>query len=359
MSLSALMGGGQPMQPGQPGQQPGMMGGISPQAYQLLGAAQGASQFAGPQSRPVSTGQVLGGLAAGAFQGAQMGRQQQLQELTLTQKMEGQLRKAQEAKALEAAIGQLPPDQQALARVNPRGITMPKPAEPPSSVQEYEYAKRQGFQGSFQDWTTQRASAGATKITMPAEDSFGRGIGGETARALEAGRASATTAEGTIRAAQRVQDLLDSGAITGTLAGGRVAFERALSGLGLIDGSRVTNTEQLMSTLAESVLARTADMSGVLTDRDIEFLRDAAGGRIDWTEATIRKAAQLSERGGARVIERYNRLAEPLASDAKVPEVTRRLYSPLQVPTRENKATTNLSPAEQAELDELRRRFGR
>ena len=40
------------------------------------------------------------------------------------------------------------------------------PDKPPSAVQEYEYAKGQGYQGSFKDWTTEKARAGASNVSV-------------------------------------------------------------------------------------------------------------------------------------------------------------------------------------------------
>lgn len=56
----------------------------------------------------------------------------------------------------------------------PRGNIQPgmmasAPEQPkkPSGVQEYEYAKSQGFPGSFEDWKTNQTKAGATTVNMP------------------------------------------------------------------------------------------------------------------------------------------------------------------------------------------------
>lgn len=59
-----------------------------------------------------------------------------------------------------------------LVKVGPQGVTeayrapeAPKAA--PAGVQEYEYAKSQGFKGSFEDWKRGNASAGAPKVEVP------------------------------------------------------------------------------------------------------------------------------------------------------------------------------------------------
>lgn len=66
----------------------------------------------------------------------------------------------QEQKAqMERMIGMLPPDQQALARMMPDKFfgaqiqnQFGEGKAKPAAIQEYEYAKSQGFPGTFQDW---------------------------------------------------------------------------------------------------------------------------------------------------------------------------------------------------------------
>ena len=41
-----------------------------------------------------------------------------------------------------------------------------KPDKPPSAVQEYEYAKGQGYQGSFEQWQTNQKRAGASSVSV-------------------------------------------------------------------------------------------------------------------------------------------------------------------------------------------------
>lgn len=49
-----------------------------------------------------------------------------------------------------------------------------KPEKAPGSVQEYEYARAQGYQGSFKDWTTEKARAGASSTNV----SYGAPVAG-------------------------------------------------------------------------------------------------------------------------------------------------------------------------------------
>jgi hypothetical protein len=189
------------------------------------------------------------------------------------------------------------------------------------------------FQTLMRQAVERKAAPAAPQTVIQMGDG---GLGRELARgtAAEVGKAreGAITAERSIESANRIVEALDSGAITGVGAEFRLNAARVLSSIGLIDGKQVANTQALLGELAKNVLSESSQMSGVLTDKDIEFLRDAAQGRIAYTADTLRRAAELSARGQARIIERYNTLVEPMQGDDNLPAMTRRLYSPMTAP---------------------------
>ena len=66
-------------------------------------------------------------------------------------------------------MGMNPQAFEALSSVDPRqALAMltqpPTSAKPPASVQEYNFARAQGFQGTFHDWITAKAEASSTRI---------------------------------------------------------------------------------------------------------------------------------------------------------------------------------------------------
>lgn len=89
---------------------------------QLLALGSSLLQSSGPSPYRVGTGQAIGQGLAGAQAAGQQGSQDMLQAMLLKTKIE-------QAKA-------------------------PQRQQSPASVQEYEYAKQNGFPGSFQDWIT-------------------------------------------------------------------------------------------------------------------------------------------------------------------------------------------------------------
>ena len=101
-------------------------------------------------------------------------------------------KKASLAEALKGAMGQsdMSPLQRTLIEQYPdlavpeiaKGIfDKPKAVEQPNDVREYEYAKGQGYKGTFQDWTTQLKKAGASNVNvnnLPAEVGARLGLAG-------------------------------------------------------------------------------------------------------------------------------------------------------------------------------------
>lgn len=179
------------------------------------------------------------------------------------------------------------------------------------------------------------AEAAKPTTTITNDRSFGDRISENAANEVKDARGSARTGADAIRTANRIEQLLNSDVIVGAGADMRLGFERALSTVGLIDGRRVTNTEQLMAELARNVLPLVESLKGPTSDRDIEFLRQAANGQITFSKDTIARASQLARDYGSRSIENYNSLVEPIQSDEKIPPAARNVYRPVGIPTVE------------------------
>jgi hypothetical protein len=59
----------------------------------------------------------------------------------------------------------------ALVQVGPQGVSeaykaTPRPAAPPSSVAEYQFAKQQGYGGTYEQWVKEKAAAGAAQTSV-------------------------------------------------------------------------------------------------------------------------------------------------------------------------------------------------
>lgn len=177
-----------------------------------------------------------------------------------------------------------------------------------------------------------RTPAVTVNNNTAAEPAFNRQLAERAANRIDTMQPLATQAAEAVRTAQRVQALIDSGVITGTGAGAREAIERAFVTAGLVDGRRVANTGQLMSELANATLAAAGGLSGPTSDRDILFLREAAGGNIALTQETIRRIVQISQDRAGRTLQQYNSVVEAFQNDPQVPQSARSLYRPIEIP---------------------------
>jgi hypothetical protein len=225
-------------------------------------------------------------------------------------------------------------------QVVPGATPQPETPKPPTPL-EVERALIAGgvepgspqFQAIMRQYAEKKAAPATPQTVIQMGDGgLGRELAKGTAAEVGKAREGALAAERSIESANRIVEALDSGAITGVGAEFRLNAARVLSSIGLIDGKQVANTQALLGELAKNVLAESAQMAGVLTDKDIEFLRDAAQGRIAYTAETLRRAAELAARGQVRIIDRYNTLIEPMQQDENLPAMTRRLYSPMTAP---------------------------
>ena len=193
-------------------------------------------------------------------------------------------------------------------------------AEPkaPSAVQEYEFAKQQGYKGTFQQWKLDNARAGATNVTVPIGDKGYAGAMADLMAKQDAGLIDAARgAGGRIRSSQDVKRILKTEKpITGTAADWRLEATKALSTAGIIDGKSVTSTEDLASLLAAQTLdaIKTSGLgSGQgFTDKDRQFLQDARAGRINLNADTLYRLADMNERAARDSIKAGKKVAERL-----------------------------------------------
>ncbi len=116
--------------------------------------------------------------------------------------------------------------------------------------------------------------------------------------------------------AQRVKEVLNRGAFTGTAANFKLAFGKAARELGYDVGSEVENTEALAADLAASTLEaiKTSGLGGGsgFSNADRDFLERVTGGKITLEAQTLRKLADLNERSGRLTVQRWNSTAKRL-----------------------------------------------
>lgn len=164
---------------------------MNPEMMGLLGASAGLLQAGGASRLPVGLGQAMGqglmGGMQGYQQGAQFGMQQDLHKAKMGALQSQADSENSQQEALQRFAQTLPPEQQMRFWANPKAFmeqkvvapgsslvggggptyTQPhRPVDPTSEVRNYEYAKGQGFKGSFQDFIVEQRKAGAANTSV-------------------------------------------------------------------------------------------------------------------------------------------------------------------------------------------------
>jgi len=146
---------------------------------------------------------------------------------------------------------------------------------------------------------------------------FGEGIAEEDLTLYQ----NANKAPETIRNANQIVDLLNTGnVITGTGANAILGLSKALKVAGVNDTERIANTEQLMSSLAQSTLqaVRTAGLGTGqgFTEGDRKFVEKAAAGDIVYDAQSIRRLAQKAINASVLSVNKWNDRSNSLPAEA-------------------------------------------
>lgn len=150
----------------------------------------------------------------------------------------------------------------------------------PGAVREYEYAKQQGYPGSFNDWELSRRKAGATNLTVgitqekEENKTVGKFLGEQYADIQKAG----INAQGKLNRAQRMEGLLQN-INTGKLAPAAKEVSALAQSFGITIDPNLPAVQAFEALSNEMALeARNpsggAGMPGAMSDKDREFLQN-------------------------------------------------------------------------------------
>jgi hypothetical protein len=114
-----------------------------------------------------------------------------------------------------------------------------------------------------------------------------------------------------IEKANRIIDLVESGALTGTAAERKLQIARMFNITGNGPEETIKKTELLISGLGQNVLDN-IKASGLgagqgFTDKDRQFLERVVGGSIDLNGETLKELARLQKASNQRNVERWNK----------------------------------------------------
>jgi len=263
--MSALMGGPQPTASDMPADYfppaPSQGGGIDMmQAQELLG-----NEFL-PQGRRAA----LEALVASEQQRQQMAQEQQMKQSDPAYQLGLQKTQLELERLRNPDADFITGRDGAIFRADKRKGTVEqvyggKP-DKPTDVQEYEYAKEQGFPGTFTDFQQQMKRAGASQVNIDqkAEGAFDKKLAEKQAESLDAMATEGMNAKADLAVIGELSTLMQGRG--GTLDG----FSGALAKYG-IGGEGVGDIQAAQALINRLVPTQRQPGSGSMSDRDVEM----------------------------------------------------------------------------------------
>lgn len=185
---------------------------------------------------------------------------------------------------------------------------------PPTAVQEFQFAKSQGYTGSFDQFKTLHAPR--TTVNVPVnvstEKKYGEKFAGNVADEDTAMLKAARDAPDVAANSDRILDLVNSGnVITGTGANVRLQIAKALNLAGGTDTEKIRNTEVLVSSLARTTMGaiKSSNLGAGqgFTNSDRDFLEKAEAGQINYDAGSLARLARLSRSAAEKSAEVWNK----------------------------------------------------
>lgn len=210
---------------------------------------------------------------------------------------------------------------------------------PPTMVQEYEYAKKNGYKGSFEDFKVLQAPKTTTTVNVPVSVSTEKKFGEQFASKMaDTDINKMTTAEKAPQlavSANQIIDLVNKGNVfTGPVADVKLNIARALNVVGASNEEKIANTEALIAATGQSTLdaIKSAGLGTGqgFTDKDLKFLQGIAGGTITYTPQTLTRLATLQHQTATRSAESWNTRVKQIPKSAI--EGTGLSTEPIKVP---------------------------
>ncbi len=192
---------------------------------------------------------------------------------------------------------------------------LPDQAKIPSAIQEYEYAKRQGYGGSFQQFQLEGRRAGAAQTNVKVENQLGQGLAKEVGPMVADSATAAKGAQQQISTSDSLIKAVDSNKIyTGPGATLRLKGAQLGQTLGIAgkDATEtIANTRSAIQGLAQSTLAARSALKGqgAVSDFEGRLLDRAASGNVeDLTADEIKQIATVNKRLAEKQIANHRQL---------------------------------------------------
>ena len=231
------------------------------------------------------------------------------QELNRAMK-EREQRKAEEDKYLSG----LPAEVQPIARVaGPQSVAQAQiealmsPEEQQKltdDMREYEFAKSQGYPGSFRDWILEGKKAGATNVSVGGAnpESWDKTLLAETAKEVPPLKAKAVTSKKTYDTMDNLVRMGGQAKLTGSLAPGMIGASDFLRSLGInLAPEDMKDARVFDAAVKNSVLTWMAQTGGArgYTEKESQILMDSFPKISDSPQARVAIATIFRDRAKA------------------------------------------------------------
>lgn len=155
-----------------------------------------------------------------------------------------------------------------------------------------------------------KAQAGRsnTNLNVNTAEGVTSGLVKQLPQQLEKDAAVAQSAANLYEQTNTIEGLLNNGIISGTMANPRMAIAKAFATVGLTDGEDVANTEAFISQIGQNVLQLVKGLgagSGI-SNADLAFAKQIAGGDIDLSANGIRKVINLTRKASEARVNSFN-----------------------------------------------------
>lgn len=210
----------------------------------------------------------------------------------------------------------LPQDAQDVANMRAKVRELRKQAPTPENLQEINDLLK-----IIDETIKGKAPRISQKVEVSTEKKYSEKFAGNIADADVALRDAAERAPDTAANANRILSLLQSGqVITGSAANVKLQMAKFLNLGGGNDSEAVTNTEVLISSLADSTLGAIKS-SGLgsgqgFTDKDREFLERAKSGQITYEAASLKRLAELAHKAASATADKWNKRVKNIPKSA-------------------------------------------
>lgn len=196
-----------------------------------------------------------------------------------------------------------------------------EPVKPPSAVQEYEYAKSQGYKGTFEQFKQLNKPVTTTNVNV-GDRSFAAEFGKGVAQSVENTFNAAQGAVGTLSRIQTLKPLVSDGAVfSGPLANAQLTVGRIAESLGVGGANnteKLKNTAVAMQQLAglELNAAEAMKGQGAITENERALIKRAAGGDLmTMTASEVRSLIGALEKTSKFKIQAHERNIGRLSSN--------------------------------------------